>query len=83
MQDNQVQELLNAVALHSDRQSYKKLYMLYYNKLFCLAKSFIKSIEGAEEIVDDAFLSIWLKRAQLLEINNFTAYIYATIRNSL
>lgn len=81
MHDDQLQDLLKSVALYSDRQAYKKLYMLYYNKLFCVVKSFVKSIEGAEEVVDDTFLSIWLKRTQLTEIQNFTAYIYTAARN--
>ena len=81
MSDKELEELIIAVALHNDRQSFKRLYQFYYRKLFCLAKSFVKSTEEAEEIVNDTFLSIWVRRAELINIRNFTIYICTAIRN--
>jgi RNA polymerase sigma-70 factor (ECF subfamily) len=81
MSDAQLKDLLNAVSLNNDRESFKMLYFNYYQKLFCMAKSLVKSTEGAEEIVDDTFLSIWQKRADLIRVNNITFYLYMAVRN--
>lgn len=81
MNEKDVNELLNAIALNGDRLSFKKLYQLYYRKLFCLAKSFVKNTEDAEEIVNDTFLNLWAKRADLPLIQNFTIYACTAIRN--
>ena len=81
MSDKELEELIAAIALRNDRQSFKSLYQFYYRKLFCLAKSFVKSPEEAEEIVNDTFLNIWARREDLLNIKNFTIYICTAIRN--
>ncbi|PTQ99540.1 RNA polymerase sigma-70 factor (ECF subfamily) [Mucilaginibacter yixingensis] len=81
MSDQEIEALIADVALRNDRPSFKRLYLFYYRKLFCLAKSLVKSTEEAEEIVNDTFLSIWLKRADLQQIRNFTIYICTAVRN--
>ena len=81
MNEKDVNELLNAIAINGDRSSFKKLYQFYYRKLFCLAKSFVKTAEDAEEIVNDTFLSLWAKRVDLPLIQNFTVYVCTAIRN--
>lgn len=81
MSDQEIDALIADVALRNDRPSFKRLYMFYYRKLFCLAKSLVKSTEEAEEIVNDTFLTIWLKRADLQQIRNFTIYICTAVRN--
>ena len=37
---------------------------------------YVKSPQIAEELVSDVFFVLWENRKQLLEINNFDAYIY-------
>jgi RNA polymerase sigma-70 factor (family 1) len=81
MLDIGIKDLLNNIALNNDRASFKRLYVFYYGKLFSLAKSFVKFDELAEEITNDVFLNLWIKRAGLTEINNFTFYCYTAIKN--
>jgi len=81
MSDADVQDLVKLVSVNGDLESFEKLYFLYYKKLFNLAKFYTKSVEGAEEIVNDAFISIWSNRSQLNSINNFTCYTYKVVKN--
>jgi RNA polymerase sigma-70 factor (family 1) len=81
MSDQELEELITAIALHNSRESFKRLYQCYYRKLFCVAKSYVKSAEEAEEIVDDAFLNIWARRAELPGIRNLTVYLCTAVRN--
>jgi RNA polymerase sigma-70 factor (family 1) len=81
MLESEIKDLLIEIALNSSRASFKRLYLLYYNKLFSLAKSLVKFDEAAEEITDDVFLNLWTNRSSLTTINNFTYYCYTAIKN--
>ncbi|QEM11260.1 RNA polymerase sigma-70 factor [Mucilaginibacter rubeus] len=81
MLDTEIKYLLNDIALNSSRASFKRLYLLYYGKLFNLAKSLVKQDELAEEITNDVFMNLWARRASLPEINNFTYYCYTSVKN--
>lgn len=79
--ESELKDLLSEVALNNSRVSFKRLYLLYYNKMFSLAKSIVKSDEIAEEVTDDLFLNLWMQRARLPQIGNFTYYCYTSIKN--
>lgn len=81
MYDADIQNLVKLVSVNSDMESFEKLYFHYYKKFFTLAKFYTKSVEGAEEIVNDAFVSIWANRSQLGAVNNFTYYTYKIVKN--
>jgi RNA polymerase sigma-70 factor (family 1) len=81
MIETEIKYLLNDIALYNNRASFKKLYLLYYSKLFWFAKSFVKNDEAAEEIIDDVFLNLWMQRQRLTEINNFSNYCYVSVKN--
>lgn len=81
MSETEIRDLLSDVALNGNRVSFKKLYLLYYNKLFCLAKSLVKQDVVAEEIVDDVFMNLWMHRTTLTLINNFAYYCYRAVKN--
>jgi RNA polymerase sigma-70 factor (family 1) len=79
--ESELKDLLNEVALNNSRVSFKRLYLLYYHKMFSLAKSLVKSEEVAEELTNDLFLNLWMQRDRLLQIGNFTFYCYTAIKN--
>ncbi|MDR3694847.1 RNA polymerase sigma-70 factor [Mucilaginibacter sp.] len=79
--ESEIKDLLGEIALNNSRTSFKRLYLLYYNKLFSLAKSLVKFDEAAEEITDDVFLNLWTNRSSLTSINNFTYYCYTAVKN--
>lgn len=81
MSDADVQNLLRMIAENDDLESFKKLYFHFYHRLSVLAKFYIKSMEVAEEVVDDAFVAIWENRRQLISIDNFNFYTYKIVKN--
>ena len=81
MLDTEIKYLLNDIALNNNRASFKRVYLFYYRKLFWFAKSFVKTDEAAEEIVDDVFLNLWMQRAKLTDIGNFSNYCYVSVKN--
>jgi len=79
--ESELKDLLNEVAWNNSRVSFKRLYLLFYGKMFSLAKSIVKSDEVAEEVTNDLFLNLWIQRARLPQIGNFTYYCYTAIKN--
>jgi len=77
-----LQYAINEVSLNDDQSYFEKIYIAFYNKLFRLSLSIVKSEEIAEEVYDDVMLNIWEKRKQLNEIDNFTVYLYVSVKNA-
>ena len=64
-----------------DEMAFRELFAHYQNKLYSVALRVTRSSTLSEEIVEDVFLKIWLKRNDLLEIQNFSAYLFVITRN--
>jgi RNA polymerase sigma-70 factor (family 1) len=67
--------------VNGDQMALKVLYDRFSNKLFQLAFAIVRSKEMAEEVVEDVFIKVWKKRAQLGKIENFTFYLYVMTKN--
>lgn len=61
--------------------AFKELFAHYQNKLYSIALRLTRSSTLSEEIVEDVFLKIWMKRKDLSEIQNFSAYLFVITRN--
>lgn len=53
----------------------------YRNRIYGAALKLTHSTTVAEEIVEEVFLKIWIRRTTLNEIENFSAYLFAIARN--
>jgi len=74
-------KLLELIA-EGDEFAFAKLFAYYRNRIFSIAFKLTKSNIIAEEIVQDVFLKIWLKRANLDDIQNFSSYLFIVTRNN-
>jgi RNA polymerase sigma-70 factor (family 1) len=74
------QELIRLIA-QGDESAFAQLFDHYRNKIYTVALKLTHSTTVAEEIVEDVFLKIWLRRSCLNEIINFRAYLYTMARN--
>lgn len=72
-------ELLNAIR-EDDRIAFNEIFDRFWNKAHRIAFSKTNSNEVSEEIIQDVFLTIWIRRKTLL-INNFSSYLYICVRN--
>jgi RNA polymerase sigma-70 factor (ECF subfamily) len=64
-----------------DENAFKNLFNIHRDSIYSVAFTFVKSVELAEEIVQDVFLKIWLRREGLTDIQNFKAYLFVITRN--
>ena len=72
--------LLQRIA-KSDEQAFKYLFSVYHHELGAFIHSLLNDRESTLEVVQDVFLKIWLHRAKLPEITNFTSYLFIIARN--
>ena len=64
-----------------DEKAFEYVYNYYRDKIYTVALMLTRSTTVAEEIVEDVFLKVWLRRTSLDEIENFGAYLYTIARN--
>jgi len=59
-----------------DQGAFDEIYDLCSEKLFRLAFRFLKDVEQSEEIVQEAFINLWLNREKLDAEGNIWLYLY-------
>jgi RNA polymerase sigma-70 factor (family 1) len=79
---NNQDELLLLVA-EGDEKAFRQLFDFYWGKIYSVAVTLTKSPPLAEEIVQDVFLKIWLKRDQLPSVENFEGFLFTVARNHI
>lgn len=75
-------ELLLAMA-KGDEKAFRQLFNHYWQHIYSVAFVFTKSIVLSEEIVQDVFLKVWLKRELLVPVKNFKGYLFTVARNHI
>ena len=71
-----VKELING-----NEKAFRKLFDSYRNDLYKFSLSMVCSEEHAEEIVQDVFMKIWIKRGSLNPEMSFKSYLFTITRN--
>lgn len=72
--------LLSGVAA-GDEHAFGKLFHLYEARLYTVLMRLTRNQPATEEILQDVFLKVWLKREQLPAIDNFDAWLYTIAEN--
>jgi RNA polymerase sigma-70 factor (ECF subfamily) len=75
-------ELVNALS-KGDIKAFNSLFQLYGNRLYRFAFGYLKSKAETEELVQDVFLKVWEKRAELKEHLSFKGYIFTIAFNNI
>lgn len=73
-------ELLQLL-LQEDDEAFAELYNRYWKRIYTMALTYTKSPEAAQDIVQDVFLKIWIKKENLLQIREFKPYLFVSARN--
>jgi RNA polymerase sigma-70 factor (family 1) len=68
-------------AANGDERAFSKLFYWYYKQLGAYVFKITDSQILAEEIVQDAFVKIWLRRSTLENITSFGAYLLTICRH--
>ncbi len=74
------EELLHQIA-EGNENAFETIYNYYRPVIFTTAAHLINEGWIAEEIVQDTFLKVWLKRAELPTVDNFPAWLYTIAVN--
>jgi RNA polymerase sigma-70 factor (ECF subfamily) len=72
-------ELLQLIAM-SNSEAFSLLYRRYWEELFVTAARALRDKEGAEDIVQDVFLSLWNRRHELTVEGSLAAYLHTSVR---
>jgi RNA polymerase sigma-70 factor (ECF subfamily) len=74
--------LLSAIA-KGDEAAFRQLFDRYWDNIYGVAFAFTKSPVIAEEMAQDVFVKIWLKRADLPQVKKFGDYLFIIARNHI
>jgi RNA polymerase sigma-70 factor (ECF subfamily) len=64
-----------------DEHAFKQLYHLYSGRLYANLLKLVKKEEIAQEILQDVFLKIWLKRESIDPDRSFRSYLFRIAEN--
>jgi len=76
------QQLLELLAGGS-RESYTVIYHRYSELLFRHAFNMLEDRAEAEDVIQEVFLMLWVKRAELVAARSLSAYLYSSVRNRI
>lgn len=72
--------LLSGIA-SGDESAFEQVFNFYRPNLFTTVFRMTGSRQVAEEILQDSFLKVWIKREQLPELTNFGGWLYTIAEN--
>ena len=72
---------LLALVAKGNQRAFTELFDAYYKQLGEYIYKLTDSIEVTEEIVQDVFIKVWLKKETLPELDNFCYYLFILSRN--
>lgn len=64
-----------------NEEAFAELYNRYWKRIYTMALSYTRSPEAAQDIVQDVFLKIWIKKENLLQVREFKPFLFVTARN--
>lgn len=73
--------MLSALAEGSD-SAFDALFVKYYAKVLGFVKNFCSDQQEAENIVQDLFMNLWIKRERFAMIDNIDNYLFVSARNA-
>lgn len=77
-----IQKLLDRISMEEDEKAFQQVFELYVDGLLRFSISILKNKGLAEEAVSDVFFNVWVHRSKLSQIENFKAYLFASVRNT-
>ena len=81
--DEHIDEKLIAKFRDGDMNAFQKIYNSFCEPLYRFAYSYLKDSFEAEEIVQDVFLKVWEKRAEVDLQKSFKSYLYRITVNKI
>lgn len=67
----------------SDENAFRLIYQRFHIRLYYYIFQYVKSAHTSEELVQEAFIKIWLKRAELDKNKDFISFLFVMTRNMI
>lgn len=64
-----------------DQEAFRQVYTCYHKRIYSFSLRLLKSVQLAEEVVQETFLKIWLMGEELNTVNHLEAYLVTLSRN--
>ena len=65
---------------NGNREAFSEIYQRYYSVLYVYAGKFSSDADEIEDVIQDVFLSFWLKSGELELNHSLAAYLYSCVR---
>lgn len=75
-------ELLQRIS-KGDERAFREVFDLYKGRFFAAALKMTRSPDEAEEIVQEVFVSLWMRRALLTTVENPPSYLFTIVYNAI
>lgn len=72
--------LLRLVQQDDDQAAFAELYSRYWEHLLDVGFQRLKSVEAAEEVVQEVFVQLYTRRKQITLVSSLTAYLNAALK---
>jgi len=66
---------------NGDKVAFEKIFRIYHKQLYFFCYSFLNQKEDAENITQDVFVKLWIKRATLDCEKSFTGFLFTMTKN--
>ncbi len=66
---------------NGDKVAFEKIFRIYHKQLYFFCYSFLNQKEDAENITQDVFVKLWIKRASLDCEKSFSGFLFAMTKN--
>lgn len=77
------EKLLVLALINGDEQAFDMIFMNYYPKIKGFVVAFCGDEDVAENIAQDLFMNLWIKRETLSEIGSLKSYMFTIARNAV
>lgn len=66
-----------------EEAAYKEIFMRYKDRFYAAAFKMTKSQDLSEEVVQEVFLTLWLRRDTLAKVDNPVSYLFSIVYHSV
>lgn len=74
--------ILQSQVAVGDTRAFRQIFDALLSNLTKFSFSFVHSKEAATEIVDELFVQLWVKRLDIMKINDLRVYLYTATKNA-
>lgn len=76
------EEILIQRLINGDQTAFELLFRFYYPGLVVFTSNILLDKENAEEIVQDFFVRLWIKRKNINKGSSFKNFLFTSVKNS-